>query len=95
MSGKDSFTAVSTDLECWQQPAGDVLTQEFEKKGITVTNKVYFKADPGVDTSFQLVVTNPQTGTTHTLDVQSRAKPDASAGLGILFRVMAEEKTTD
>ncbi len=87
---KDSFAVVSTDLECWQQSATDAEILEFSRRGIIVTNKVYFPSDPGVDAGYILVVTNPQTGTTDTLEVKSRAKPDASAGLGVLFRVMAE-----
>ena len=92
---KDSFSTVSENLACWQQSAGDGEMREFEKRGIVVTDKVYFPADPGVDAGYVLVVTNPQTGATDTLEVKSRAKPDASAGLGVLFRVMCEEKTTD
>ena len=91
---KDTFTAVSSNLKCWQQAASDNEIKEFAKSGIVVTNKVYFTADPGVDTRFVLVVTNPQTGTTDTLDVKSRAKPDASAGLGLVYRVMCEHSTT-
>jgi len=91
---KDVFTTVSSNLACWQQAASDSEIQEFAKSGIVVTNKVYFTADPGVDSRFVLEVTNPQTGTTDTLEVKSRAKPDASAGLGVLYRVMAELSTT-
>ena len=90
----DTFTTVSSNLACWQQAASDGEMEEFAKRGIVVTNKVYFTADPGVDTRYVLEVTNPQTGTTDTLEVQSRAKPDASAGLGVVYRVMAEHKTT-
>ena len=91
----DTLTTVSENLACWQQGATESEVREYAKRGISVTNKVYFPSDPGVTTKHVLVVTNPQTGTTDTLDVRSRARPDASAGLGIVFRVMAEYSTTD
>ena len=90
----DAYETVSTGLSCWQQSASDGEVEEFEKRGIAVTDKVYFASDPGVDARFVLEVTNPQTGSTDTLEVRSRAKPDASAGLGVLYRVMAELSTT-
>ena len=91
---KDVWTTVSSNLACWQQGASDNEIREFAKDGIVVTNKVYFTADPGVDTRFVLEVTNPKTGTTDTLEVKSSAKPDASAGMGVVYRVMCEQSTT-
>jgi hypothetical protein len=90
----DTFATVSTDLPCWQQPASMTEVREYEKRGMTVTNKVYFRTDPGVDSKFVLEVTNPQTGRTDTLEVRSRSRPDASAGLGVVYKVMAELSTT-
>ena len=90
----DTFVTVSPGLVCWQQPASDSQVKEFDKRGIVVTDKVYFTVDPGVDTRYILEVTNPQTGKTDTLEVRSRALPDASAGLGVVYRVMAEHTTT-
>ena len=90
----DPLTTVATDLSCWQQSVGDSQVEEFAKRGIAVTDKVYFTTDPGVDTRHVLEVTNPQTGQTITLEVKSRALPDASAGMGVVYRVMAEYKST-
>ena len=90
----DTPITISEDLACWQQPATDAEVTEFAKRGIEVTNKVYFTADPGVDTKYILEITNPQTGRTDTLEVMSRARPDASAGLGLVYRVMAKQSTT-
>lgn len=93
--GKDSFpTTIFTDRACWQQQAREAEIIQFMKRGITVTDKVYFTADPGLNEKNILVVTNPDAGTVTTFEVRSRALPDASAGLGVLFRVMCENTTT-
>jgi len=91
---KDAFVTITEGLKCWQQSVSDAEVLEFAKRGIAVTNKVYFTVDPDVNAEFVLVVTNPQTGQTDTLEVRSRARPDASAGLGVVYRVMAELSTT-
>lgn len=91
----DTFpTTVFTDRSCWQQVAKDSEILEFDKKGITVTDKVYFTSDPELDEKHILLITNPLVGTTVTYEVRSRALPDASAGLGVVFRVMCERTTT-
>ncbi len=83
-----------TDRACWQQSAKESEILEFAKRGISVTNKVYFTDRPAVDEQHTLIITNPQTGQTNTFEVRSRAEPDASAGLGILYRIMCELTTT-
>jgi len=90
---RDSWTNVFAGRACWQQAASDSEIEEFQKRGIVVTDKVYFPVDPGVDETHTLVITNPQVGSTDTFEVRSRAKPDASAGLGWVYRVMVEHKT--
>lgn len=84
----DSFTTVFDERPCWQQLASDGEIREFGKRGISVTNKVYFTTDPEIDERHILII-----GST-TFEVRSRSKPDASVGLGIVWRVMVEETTT-
>ena len=92
----DTFMALFTDRACWQQTASEAEILEFDKRGISVTNKVYFQVRPLVDETHELVVTNPDTGVTNTYEVRSRAEPDAGAGLGRgVYRVMCEYKTTE
>jgi len=86
---KDTLTDVTTGVECWQQPASDSERIEYQKRGIVVTNKVYFTSDPEVTERNVLVMDNVE------YEVRSRSKPDASAGLGILYRVMVEYSTGD
>lgn len=91
----DTFTAVFTDKACWSQNANDSEIKEFDKRGISVTNKVYFNEDPSLTEKHELVVIYPTQGVSETLVVRSRARPDASAGLGVVWRIMAERKTTE
>ena len=92
----DSFADVTgfVDRPCWQQAASEAEIEEFAKRGISITNKVYFTTRPAIDEKHILLVTNADTGQTDTYEVRSRADPDASAGRGILYRLMCEQTTT-
>ncbi len=90
-----------SNVECWEQPASASEMKEYEKRGIKVSTKVYFVTDPAVDERHRILITSRQgvaqanldgTDVTNpdTLCVQSSARPDASAGLGILWRVMCD-----
>ena len=93
---KDAFADVSGFVArpCWQQTASEAEILEFAKRGISVTDKVYFALRPALSAQHILVVTNVSTGQTDTYEVRSVADPDASAGLGVLYRVMCEKTTT-
>lgn len=85
---KDTFTTVSSDVACWRQLASDREISEFDKRGISITDKVYFTSDPGVDETYVLVFGND------VLEVRSYSAPDASAGMGVVWRVICELTTT-
>ena len=90
---KDTYpTAVFTDRACWRQQAGASEIMEFEKRGINITHKVFFATRPSLDEKHILVVTDDN-GEDKAYEVQSIASPDASAGLGILYRVMVNNTT--
>lgn len=86
--GSDSLVTVFSDRACWLQQAGSNEIAEFKKDGISISGKVFFLTDPSLDENHVLVISG------NTYDVKSFAEPDASAGLGILFRVMVNRKTT-
>ena len=48
---------VRTDVECWEQQASASEIKLYEKRGISVTRKVYFTEDPGVTEQHQIVIT--------------------------------------
>jgi len=85
-----------TGVYCWVQNASHKEVLEYEKRGMIVTKKVYFTTDPSVTERHQILVTE-MNGTTISspvpLDVISESLPDASAGLGVAYKVMCTENT--
>lgn len=81
---KDSPTTVYSGRACWLQLASDGEKLDYQKRGIDVTDKLYFAADPLIDETHTVVIGSD------TYKVKSSAHPDASAGMGILWRVMLE-----
>ena len=87
---KDSYpTTEFTDRPCWRQGASDSEITMFAKKGIIVSNKIYFATDPGLDERHILIIGGA------VYNVVSAADPDASVGLGILWRVMVDQKSPE
>ncbi len=74
-----------TNLPAWVQTASQNEITEFQKRGIVVDTKVYVVSDHGLTAAHRLVFS------TRNLEVRSVA--DASAGLGIIWKVMCEERT--
>lgn len=85
----DSYLRVFSDRPCWQQAASDSEISEFGKRGIVVTDKVYFTSAQSMDEQHRLVISNIA------YDVVSKAVPDASAGMGVVWRVMVRASTTE
>lgn len=93
---KDTFTDEQTAVECWEQSAGHAEVETFEKKGMNVSRKVYFGSDPGVTLRHQILITQREgvaVSSPIPLDVVSTPLPDASAGRGILYKVLCDEET--
>jgi len=91
-------TAEQTDVECWEQAATQADVLDYEKRGMSVTTKVYFAAQPMVTERHQIVITERNgvavpAASQVAMDVVVEARPDASAGLGVLWKVMANDVT--
>lgn len=84
----DNLYLVLSAQPCWRQEMREREIEEFEKRGIQATTRFYTTADLALDERHVIV----SGGSTY--EVQSRAVPDASAGLGLLFRTMARLTTT-
>lgn len=84
---KDSWATLFTDRTCWRQAASSGEIQVALARGVSVSHKVYFSADPGVDERDVLVVGGD------TMSVRSAADPDATVGFGFLWRVMVLMET--
>lgn len=86
---RDSLgSAIFSGRPCWRQVMREREVFEYMKRGFHVTDKVYFTSDPGLDDRHILVVDGD------TLEVVSTAIPDASAGMGVVWRVMARISST-
>jgi len=90
----DGYTTVSSG-RCWQQTASEAEINEFSKRGISVTDKVYFTTAVTFDERYQLTITNTRSSSTVVFDVVSKAVPDASAGMGVVWRVMCQARTDE
>jgi hypothetical protein len=81
---KDSFTTLFEDRACWRQQASSGEIREAQAREVQITHKVFFASDPGLDERDVLVIGGD------TMSVRSYVHPDASAGLGVLWRVMVK-----
>lgn len=94
---KDTPVSEQTDVECWEQHASSAEAELYQKRGMSITGKIYFPTDPGVTTRHLIQITARE-GVAVTgqplLEVRTRAAPDASAGMGVVFRVMVEDVTS-
>lgn len=93
---RDSVTVEQTNVECWEQKASETESLSFQKQGMRLVSKIYFASDPAVSERHQILITS-RNGTTVsspiTLDIQSEAMPDATAGKGLAFRVIGFIRT--
>lgn len=88
---KDTFPDEQTGVECWEQPASDGEKIEFQKRGMTISNRIFYSSDPGVTSQHEILITRRQgvaVASPIRYDVMSRSEPDSSAGLGIQWKVM-------
>lgn len=92
------------DVECWEQPVSDSESKAYQKKGQSVTTKIYFSENPNLTEQHRILITErlgiptsnldiSDVGNPDTLSVVSTAQPDASVGLGVLFRIMCNSLT--
>lgn len=88
MGSSDAFVLYFQNRRCWRQNASDRAIAEYAKRGISVTDRVYFTSDPALDETHVLLIDG------EIYEVRSHAKPDASSGLGVVWRVMCEITTT-
>lgn len=93
-------TNEQTEVECWEQQASASEVKDYEKRGIRISRKIFFLADPGVTERHEILITHRMVNGELTavanpvsLDVKSRTDPDASAGLGVVYKVMADVST--
>ena len=79
-------TTIFSDRSCWRQKLSDTEASYWMKKSQEVTHKVFFASDPGLDEGCVLEIDGD------VLDVVSVSNPDASVGLGYLWRVNCNQQ---
>ena len=86
---KDTYPeTLFTDRACWRQPVSDHEYNQWQQRNTDVTHKVYFATDPSLDDLDENCILEIDGAT---LLVKSLSTPDASVGLGVVWRVMVEE----
>lgn len=91
-------TEEKADVECWEQAASSEDVEEFDKRGILIKRKIFFKEDPSLTEKHVIKITSRDRGVTiitspPELRVKTKSLPDASAGLGLLYKVMVDDQT--
>jgi len=67
----------------------------YEKRGISITRKVFFLTDPAITERHEILITSRlgfAVSSPTVLEVRSESLPDASAGMGVVYKVMVEEE---
>ena len=83
----DTFpTTIFSARACWRQQLSSSEVLWWQQRSVNVSNKVFFAEDPELDEN--CILEFP--GEDDFYDVKSYASPDASAGLGVLYRVMVD-----
>jgi len=84
----DTPTTVFTDRPCWVQPARSSTITEYQKRGLQITNKVFFAVFPDLDETHILEISG------ETYEVVGADDAFGEGGRGVLFKVMVKRTTT-
>jgi hypothetical protein len=94
----DVYSVEQTNVVCWEQQASASEMSDWQKRGISVEKKVFFTDNPNLNEDSLIIITNRYDAEITeadqlVLDVMSFPDPDASAGFGILHKVMCRKRT--
>lgn len=97
-SAVDVFVSLYTSVQCWAQVQRDWRQNDMQKREIHDPSKVYFSQDYGLDESHVIIITSMNDidialSSQKILSVVSNVAPDATAGIGLLWRVICEYRT--
>ena len=89
-----------TAVVCWEQPQPTSKDEQYQKEGMSINSKVYFLSDPQVTTRHRIIITKRNgtdvaTADQVELDVMKTPIPDASVGLGIVYKVECQRYTAE
>jgi len=87
---KATATVEQTGVHCWEQQVSASESEQYGKRGMDLTHRIYFIFDPQVTRRHQILVTSKSGNVVSSpipFDVVFSVSPDASAGLGFLWKV--------
>lgn len=98
MGNVETRIVEQTDVECWEQQASATEVKDYERKGMKVSKKIFFISNPNVTERHEIIITKRNgvavpAASQVIQDVSSEAREDASAGLGVVWRVMTSDDT--
>lgn len=90
---KNSRVEEQTNVPCWEQPLSANEQLKYDKMGVVANRKIYFTTNPNITDRSEIIITQRHgedvaEADQVVIDGLIAADPDASAGLGRLFRVM-------
>ena len=85
LGDSETFSNTKTNVKAWGQTASQQDIVLFAQRGFVVTHRVYFSTNEALTEANRILYGSKK------LDFRSYA--DASAGAGILYKVMCEEVT--
>jgi hypothetical protein len=91
----ETYVNSTTGLSVWVQPASQKEIDEFQRKDISVTHKVYFNTDPTAyfddeEANAGEYEILPSTGPMANQSLEVRSHAEATAGVGWGWKVMCE-----
>lgn len=89
----EMLTLVSSSVACFSQQMSSSEINTYQKQGMAVSRKVFFTENPNVTEGMVIVVTFMYDRTLaaserQVFDIVSQPDPDASAGFGVVWRVV-------
>lgn len=94
---RDEPIVVYADEPCWVQQASSTEITLFQQQGMYLMHKIFFRRDLHLDAQHWIIVTwyRDEVVEFNPGSVLSKPSPDASAGLGLLWRIMTGEQTAE
>ena len=90
----DTLTTLFSNVTCWIQPLSQSVIMDYQKRGINVDHEVFFLSDYGLTEQHELLATERSgVASSMQMDVKTVASPDASAGLGVVYKVVGNQKS--
>lgn len=92
--GKDLDVEQETSVECFAQPAGQAEVLDYDKRGMSITDKVYFVLDPGLNERNRILITRRNGSEVDEESMDVVTVYDSSVGRRKLWKAMCNRITS-